>query len=75
MREVGAYCIFFMQIYNLPCINTLNRDVGKQQVYGMSVVNNPLKFMNLAIRFLAETFMLFMVLPNYNLESHLNIHN
>lgn len=46
VREVGAYCNFYMQIHNLPGIDILNRDVHKQQVYGMgmSVVNNPLKF-------------------------------
>lgn len=46
------------------CINS------KFMGWGMSVVNRTPQIHVLAIRFLAETFILFMVLPNYNLETY-----
>lgn len=40
-----------------------------------SVVSRIPQIHVLAIRFLAETFILFILHPNYNLESYLNIHH
>lgn len=66
MTEDGAYCSLFMQIRNLLCIDY---EIGmcinsKFMRWWMFVVNRTPQIHVLAIRFLAETFILFVGLPN-----------